>query len=624
MSIFNINIAVLGNVSSGKSTLLNSLFLEEFTSMNICRNTMVPQIYRELNNNKRKEVKDAKEINKIVSELNDELKLKMDNPEYIFKNDMKEMEFYIHKLKELNICQKNIHMSFYDIPGLNDSKNHELYYCYVKENFVDFDIILYLIDLKTGLNSKDEIDLLNFICKNSSKHDKYVVPIINKSDDMTMEDDKLVCDSKYADNYNNIIKMLNESTSKYYNVKFAEPVLYSAQESYMYRMLSKNSDWELNEELRNMIGVNDMGKKYFTLTHDERIVKVKEIVKNEKFIETMIKMCGYSYLFESLKNIISFENQYCICKKKIINKYNILTNTQISKNNIFDIYNKFDSIYEESIKLQEIFNAKQNILDPDEIFKSLFITMMSNNDNTNLNSIIELKNCVEILEKSKFDVYLKNEISNSKNRIKILLEVFFDKHYDKKFTIEDLLFILEKFKSYEITSIMMNNYADNYISLMIKNNIDFYKDFEPENFKSIISFDTKYKEEIEQLKNYVNIEIIKKISKYIVKNKISSLISYIKKEEYYPYCENDDADAEYEVQSEIKYNIKCNKSQCMVGLYNLMLFYNFYSNKDIEYSEIYTLLLSNYIKILNSKEMVDFKMDKNDDLLVFDNEYVNI
>ncbi len=67
MSVFNINIAVLGNVSSGKSTLLNSLFLEEFTSMNICRNTMIPQIYRELNNNKKKEVKEAKEINKIVS-----------------------------------------------------------------------------------------------------------------------------------------------------------------------------------------------------------------------------------------------------------------------------------------------------------------------------------------------------------------------------------------------------------------------------------------------------------------------------------------------------------------------------------------------------------------------------
>jgi len=597
MSIFNINIAVLGNVSSGKSTLLNSLFLEEFTSMNICRNTMVPQIYRELNNNKKKEVKDAKEINKVVSELNDELKLKMENPEYVFENDMKEVEFYIHKLKELNICQKNIYMSFYDIPGLNDSKNHKLYYEYAKENFKNFDVILYLIDLKTGLNSKDEIDLLNFICKYSSKYDKFVIPIINKSDDMTMNNDRLICDLKYADNYNNIIKMINECSSKYFNSKFDEPILYSAQESYMYRMLKKNSDWKLSEELRNTIGFNDMGKKYFTLTNDERIIKVNEIVKDENFIQTMIKMCGYSYLLESIKKTLCVENQFNICKKKVLNKYNILTdNIVINKNNIIDIFNKFDIINEESIKLQEIFVMKQNILIVDEIIKSLFNKMITNNNNSDLDEIINLKNCIEELEKHKFNIYLENEILTCKNKIKILIEVYFDKYHEKKYTMEDLIFVVKKFKFYEILSI--NNYANNYISQMIVKNIDFYENFEPNNFKSIIDFDTKYKEEIEELKKYVSIDIIKKISKYIVKNKISSLISHI---------ENDK-----------------NKNDCMMGLYNLMLFYNYYSNKDIEFSEIYTTLLSKYINILNFNKSINLQMDKNDELLIFDNNFVNI
>lgn len=597
MSIFNINIAVLGNVSSGKSTLLNSLFLEEFTSMNICRNTMVPQIYRELNNNKKKEVKDAKEINKIVSELNDELKLKMENSEYIFDNDMKPVEFFIHKLKELNLCQKNIYMSFYDIPGLNDSKNYNLYYDYVKTNFKNYDVILYLVDLKTGLNSKDEIELLNFICKYSSKYDKYVIPIINKSDDMTMENDSLICDSKYKDNHNNIIKMINEYSSKYYNSKFGDLILYSAQESYMYRMLLKNPDWELSEELRNTIGFNDMGKKYYTLTNDERIIKVKEIVKDVKFIETMIKICGYSYLLESMKKTLSSENQFNICKKKVLNKYEILTNdVVINKNNIIDIFNNFVTIYEESIKLQEIYGIKHNILNAEDIIKSLFNKMISNNDNTKLNEIIELKNCIEILEKHKFNIYLENEILTCKNKIKILIEVYFTKYHDKKYTIEDLIFIVEKYKFYEISTI--NNYANGYVLQMIDSNVDFYKNFEPNNFKSIVNFDTKYKEEIEELKKYINVDIIKKISKYIVKNKILSLISHI---------ENDE-----------------NKNECMIGLYNLMLFYNYYSKKDMEYSEIYTLLLSKYINILNLNKMINLQMDKNDDLLIFDNKFVDI
>lgn len=597
MSIFNINIAVLGNVSSGKSTLLNSLFLEEFTSMNICRNTMVPQIYRELNNNKKKEVKEAKEINKVVSELNDELKLKMENPDYVFETDMKPVEFYIHKLKELNICQKNIYMSFYDTPGLNDSKNHQLYYNYAKENFQDFDVILYLIDLKTGLNTKDEVDLLNFICKNSCKYGKYVIPIINKSDDMTMENECLVCDSKYKDNYNNIIKMLNEYSSKYYNTKFAEPILYSAQESYMYRMLLKNPDWELKEELRNTIGYNDMGKKYFTLTNEERIIKVKEIVKDEYFIKTMIKMCGYSDLFDTMKKILNTVNQYNICKKKILSKYSYLIDSvDINKTNIVDIYDKFSKIYEESIKLQEIFEIKQNILDADETIKVLFNKMLCNNNNQELEEIIELKNCIEQLEKHEFNIYLKNEITNCKNKIKILIEVYFDKYYIKKFTLKDLIFIVEKFKFYEISTI--NDYANNYINQMIDTKVDFYKDFEPTNFKSIIEFDTQYKEEIDELKKYVKDESIKKISKYIVKNKIHSLITHI--------------------------NNNNNVDDCMTGMYNLMTFYNFYSNKDIEYSEIYISLLSNYISILNTNKIISVSTNKNDDLLIFDNKFINI
>ena len=442
MSVFNINIAVLGTVSSGKSTLLNSLFLEELTSMKINRSTIVPQIYRELINNKPKKVKEAKEIIKIVSKLNDELKLKMEDENYDLNSDMKPMEFYIHKLKDFTICQKNIYMSFYDIPGLNDSKNHEIYYKYVKENFKEFDIILYLIDLNTGLNTKDEMDILNFVFKNSDKYNKHIIPIINKSDDMTMQNNKLICQKKYQNNYNDIIKLLDEYQNKYPNVKVNKSILYSAQESYMYRMLLKNPEWELNEEMKNFLGFTYMGKKYFTLTNNERIIKVKKIVKNEKYIETMIKMCGYSYLFESIKKTLSADNQYNICKKKVLTKYDtLIKNITISKNNIIDIYTKFDKIYEESLKLQEIFGIKQNILDIDKIIKSFFNKMTLNSNNIELKEIVELKKCIDALEINKFNIYLKNEISTCKNKIKNLINVYFDTDYEKKFTIEDLIIL---------------------------------------------------------------------------------------------------------------------------------------------------------------------------------------
>lgn len=596
-NVYNINIAVLGTVSAGKSTLLNSLFLEEFTSMNISRNTMVPQIYREIINNKKKEVKEARDINREVSELNDMLKSKMESPDYNFNNDMKPIEFYIHKLKELNFCQKNIYLSFYDIPGLNDSKNHNIYYSYVKKNFHDFDIILYLIDLKTGLNTKDEIDVLNFIMKYSSQENKYVIPIINKSDDMTMDDQGLICESKFKNNYDNIINLLNKYTAKYYNTKISNPVLYSAQESYMYRMLLKNPDWELKEDLRNTIGFNDMGKKYFTLSNDERIIKVKEIVKNTEFIQTMIKMCGYSYLYDTIKNVLTCENQLTISKNKLYHKFKKLTHgVVINVYNVIEIYEKFDTINEEALNLQDIFGIKENLLNASEFVKSTFRSMFDNNDNAHLDNVIQLKELIVKITKHKFSVYLENELDESEKKIKYCIEEYFNKHYIKEYTIKDLIGILEKFRLYEIES--LDIFANNYIDQIILNNVDFYKNFDVLNFKSIIEFDYNYKNDIDELSKYISSNSIKKICKHIVKNKISMFISNIK---------NDN-----------------NKNDYIIGLYNLMLFYNYYSNKDIEYSEIYTMLLSYYISIISSNNITDLKYDKDNSLLIIDEKFVNI
>ena len=59
-------------------------------------------------------------------------------------------------------------------------------------------------------------------------------------------------------------------------------------------------------------------------------------------------------------------------------------------------------------------------------------------------------------------------------------------------------------------------------------------------------------------------------------------------------------------------------------MYNLMLFYNYSSTKSIEFSEIYTLLLSNYIKIMSQENSLNFNFEKNDELLEIDNNYVNM
>lgn len=595
MSITNITIAVIGTVSSGKSTLLNSLFLEEFTSMDISRNTMIPQIYHELENNKTKIVKEAKQINKEISEKNKEIKDKTNDPKYNIKDDMIPMEFYIHKLKEFKICKKDILMSFYDIPGLNDNKNHTEYYNYVKTNFDKFDVILYLVDLVHGLNTKDEIDLLNFVSKYAMRSNKFVIPIINKSDDMTMKDGAFECNPEYFKNYENIIQELNNFSIKYPNPKFQKPLLYSARESYTYRMLVKDPDFELSESIKDIIGFNEMGKRYYRLSKEERAIKFKEIVTNTDFLMTMIKMSGFYYLVDVLKDVLNETNQKNICEDKLISLYQNLNNiTEINSNNIIKIFDEFTNICVGKNKFNNIFGCDTQI-DENEFVNNKYDLMIANIDNKDIQNLMDLNKCLEIISTHEYNKYIGNKISNDIEKNKESIYNYYVEFYEPELSLGELIDILDKFKSHQIDK--LDIYAKVYMDKIIQTQTNFYSDVDYTDFNSITKFDQKYKEELGKLKNYLNTPTIKQIYKFIVKNKIQNLTNSI------------------EISQD-------NKQVCVIVLYNLMLFYNYYSTKEIEYSEIYTLLLSNYIRVLNSNDINMIKLEKLDHLLSIDSDYV--
>lgn len=600
MSVFNINIALLGTVSSGKSTLLNSLFLNEFSTMNITRSTMVPQIYRETLNNKHKVIKDAKQINKEASDINSFIKNNENEPNFDIKQYIEPKEFYVHKMKELNICEKDIYMSFYDIPGLNDCKNSIEYNNYVKNNFDDFDVILYLIDLNTntGFSTCDEMSLLNLVLEYSSNHNKFVIPIINKSDDMTMVNNSLICNSKYKDNYKNIIDILEKEQLKYNNSKIQKPILYSAHESFMYRQLLKNPDFELTEKMEEYIGTSDLGKKFYKLSTEERTNKVKEIVKNVEFINEMITMSGYSNLYENLANILNLTNQQEMCVNKLVSKFNKLqTDNNVNIDNIFNIYDQFNLIYDDSLKLQNIFKIN-NILDEHKFINEIYDKLIGSVDFEKYNNLINFKKCLNDFQNHKYYKFVEDKIMFMHEHIKEYIYDYFDVKYNIKYSIDDLLEILEKLKINEVDK--LNEYSDRYLNFMIANHTNFYEQTDFSNFRNVIEFDEKIQIDICKLKKYINQENIKKIYNFIVKNKIDNLISNINEQQ--------------------------NISECITILYNLLLFYNLHSNKNIEYSEIYTLLLSNYIMIINknSSSNINWNFNKIDELLHIDNEYINV
>ena len=154
-----INIAILGAVSAGKSTLLNSVFSETYSQCKIIRTTMVPQVYYEFSNKKR-----CKDLIQSIRQENENINKKIremtENRETLTQEDIKEVNYIVPKVQGFTELEKKVFLSIYDIPGLNDGETDDLYYNYVDSNFYKFDIIIFVVDINSALNSKEERHIL--------------------------------------------------------------------------------------------------------------------------------------------------------------------------------------------------------------------------------------------------------------------------------------------------------------------------------------------------------------------------------------------------------------------------------------------------------------------------------
>jgi GTPase Era involved in 16S rRNA processing len=189
----NTKFCIVGGVSTGKSTFLNGAFCEKLTQCKIKRTTMVPTCYVE--NDKATDsieyiYKTISEKNKSIIEKTEKGLTKLDPEDY------NELIFNVGKL-DINFIGSNGHIEMYDIPGLNDARTKQYYYKYLDENFYKFNVIIMFVDINSGLNTSDEMDMLNFIITHTKYHkekgrDIYTLIVVNKADDMTLEDGKLV------------------------------------------------------------------------------------------------------------------------------------------------------------------------------------------------------------------------------------------------------------------------------------------------------------------------------------------------------------------------------------------------------------------------------------------------
>lgn len=403
--IENINLCFVGGVSTGKSTILNAIFCEELTQCKIKRTTMTPTIYVE-NEDNSPNLTSPDLIFKTISCKNAEIIEKSEAGKKIDKKEYEELKFNVGKL-DINILEGS-YVNVYDIPGLNDARTKDIYYSYLEENFIKFNLVVLLVDIHSGLNTSDEIDIVNFVTSNTryqlEKNNKkiYTLVVVNKADDMQLdeednESDKLIITGELSEMFEQVENTITSEFTKHNIVEHLIGIIpLCAIDSYLYRMIRKHGKkFKLSPQQILKIGVNENGKKFSTLKPATQEKRVYEILTDTTFIDTMIKLSGFkrlenllhkflnenetgkeikinNLLFElgKLENISTTIERYISIKEiaKAVEKHIKLFNMikKIDVNIYLEHFSEFIKLFEISIeeKIRRInFDKKSEILD---------------------------------------------------------------------------------------------------------------------------------------------------------------------------------------------------------------------------------------------------------------------
>lgn len=363
-----IRVVVVGAVSTGKSTLINSIFTNKYSDTKIKRTTMIPQVYLETTNETN--LVDSSIINSRNTTINENI---LNNAVPLTKENCIEMTHLVPQIKDLINLQDNVFLEFYDLPGLDDSQQEAIYFDYLKDNFEKFDLVIFNIDINEALNTSGSTRILNEIIENveNSKHKKYLLVVVNKCDNMNIDiyDELQLDDEEQQEMYEQITNTLQTKikfTSDKLEMKITK---ISALDSYIYRMLYKNPDVELDAKDLDKFGINEIGKtKWKKMTYSEKKLFIKETI-NDNYIDNL-NTSGFNDFKKKFNTLLSYKNQYYLYFNRLMTDINNLNKVILDinirekdiKNNshIVEIINIINTLYKRYIKLNNIYKNTPN------------------------------------------------------------------------------------------------------------------------------------------------------------------------------------------------------------------------------------------------------------------------
>jgi predicted GTPase len=333
----NINVLVLGPVSAGKSTLTNLLFVEQFSDMKIKRTTAVPQVYHETEDLSK--ISNLKEILLKNRETNTSIMKKTENPKYKLKlDDIKATEYYVPKLFDFLNLRKDVVLTIYDTPGLNDSRTSDVYYQYVKNVFNNLNVVILVLDINSALNTTNETDILTMIITNIKNNklkynvDTKMVVLLNKCDDMSLNKvtQKYCLDVELQEMFDQAKNIIDTTVNEiYYGFKY-DILPISCEDSYVYRMYQRDPNAKLDEKHLNKFGANEYGKsKWNVMSYEEKQSRVSELFKDFNY-DDRITMTGFKQFKSVMQELLNDEYQYNFLLEKLAGKQHCFLQLQLN------------------------------------------------------------------------------------------------------------------------------------------------------------------------------------------------------------------------------------------------------------------------------------------------------
>ena len=430
----SIRVALIGCVSSGKSTLLNSICVNQYEDMKRKRTTMLPSVYKTSNKSIYRNKSEKERIKRKNKELNEKFyEAGSQSKESKVTIETCELQENIIPLIENFVdLPDDVFLDIYDIPGLNDCETKDIYFQWVKNNFHEFDLILNVLSIENGCNTSDEKDILNLItdCIHNEKvtYDRTVLflTVINKCDDMEIHDGKpSLIDKEDVELFDQIINTTKEVIKEKYGDKICtygfSPI--TARDTYIYRMLHYDPNSELDITLINKFGLNEVGKKKWNSKYKTVELKrkfIKDYFSDNVDIGEILEQTGYMNFRHKMNSYLTKDTQSLILINRLKRE---LQNEEIMNKNItkdvdemkqlINLYNNY------CIKVQtidKIYTSNNSSLVTNLIYNHISrwindISDLSNDKQESIERLQEYK-CIMMMLRNTIDTYaLKSKVA---------------------------------------------------------------------------------------------------------------------------------------------------------------------------------------------------------------------